>query len=212
MLSIKKYYFGVHGIFFFFWPIKKNRCAVVLPIRYSVSSSIVCVKNMRSHDSLCCCHYWNVQRFMGNSLNVLSVHLLAARTRWLNITGSWQDWPEDRPLCSKLRTAPALFRREAALPVYSCGGGGCHAAECVNRRSQPRSPNGFYSGPALVLLSLGLLVIIIISPEEAKLWDQIGFFASVYLPKLSVESNIICGEAGLSQETEFWMQSYEYYL
>lgn len=53
---------------------------------------------------------------------------------------------------------------------------------------------------------------IIISPVKAKLWDQIGFLASVYLPKLSIKSDFICGEAGLSQESEFWMQSYEYYL
>lgn len=43
---------------------------------------------------------------------------------------------------------------------------------------------------------------------EAKLWDQIGFLASVYLSKLSIKSDIICGEAGLSQESEFWMQSW----
>lgn len=38
------------------------------------------------------------------------------------------------------------------------------------------------------------------------------FFAPIYFSKLSVKSDIICGKEGLSQETLFWLQSYEYYL
>lgn len=49
----------------------------VLPAR--ADSVCVCVsKKGSSHDSLCC---WNVALFMGYSLNVLSVDLLAARTK-----------------------------------------------------------------------------------------------------------------------------------
>lgn len=46
---------------------------------------------------------------MDYSLNVLSIHLFAVRTKWLNITRNWRGWPEDKPLCSKLKTPPVFL-------------------------------------------------------------------------------------------------------
>lgn len=113
----------------------------VLPAR--ADSVCLCVsKKGSSHDSLCC---WNVALFMGYSLNVLSVDPLAARTKWLNITRSWRGWPEDRPLCSKLKATPVSFCRWChgasclswcVSVVAAVDRAGCHMAECVNRGSE----------------------------------------------------------------------------
>lgn len=114
------------------------RTRSVLPAR----ADSVCVsvsKKGGSHDSLRC---RNVSLFMGYSLNVLSVDLLAARTKWLNITRSWRGWPEDRPLCSKLKATAVSFclwcHSSSCLPwcvsvVAAVDRAGCHMAECVNR-------------------------------------------------------------------------------
>lgn len=45
------------------------------------------------------------------------IYSFAVRTKWLNITRNWRDWPEDKPLCSKFKNNYSIFMIEIDLSL-----------------------------------------------------------------------------------------------